>query len=127
MVVPSVLQGQVGQLQDRLVLPHQLVLVLVPLVGEKLVALSLALKLDCSPEGTFSRYWLPSDHQAAPFWTKENLLGSEIIVQLALRHFGNHAEVVRYSAVVVTRVRECERIEVENVVLADGRVQVQRF
>ena len=80
MIVPRVLQGQVGQLQYLLVLADELVLVLVPLVGEKLVALSLALKLHGSPEGTFSRYWLSSDHQAAPFWTKENLLGSEIIV-----------------------------------------------
>ena len=93
MVVPSVLQRQVGQLQDRLVLPDQFVLIFVPLVGEQLVALSLALKLDGASKGTFSWNWLPvmetwvtirpadirsqqspRDHQTASLRSQENLL-----------------------------------------------------
>ena len=127
MVVPSILQSQVGQFEDRLVLPHQLVLVLVPLVGEQLVALSLALELDGSSEGTFSWDGLSRDHQTATLGSKENLLGSEIIVQLPLRHLGHHAEVVGDSAVIVTRVGECEGIEVENVILVDSGARAQSF
>ena len=80
MIVPRVLQGQVGQLQYLLVLADELVLVLVPLVGQQLVALPLALKLHRPTEAALGGHRLFADHQTTSLRTKKYFLAREIIV-----------------------------------------------